>query len=177
VLCGYSTGILATTTSRLLQNTFYALGDTRSPARVAAMRVGTSVLVALPLMFFLDRFQLSSVVGPLPGRTLYLGSVGLALASGFGAWMELYQLRAALRRRLPEFELPWREDARMALLALAATLPGALVWWLLPPLRPIFKAILVLGTYGGAYLILAKLARVEEVESLLAGARRRLGRR
>jgi putative peptidoglycan lipid II flippase len=40
VLCGYSTGILATTTSRLLQNTFYALGDTRSPARIAAMQWG-----------------------------------------------------------------------------------------------------------------------------------------
>ena len=65
----------------------------------------------------------------------------------------------------------------MILLALAATLPGALVWWLLPAdLRPIFKAVLVLGTYGVAYLGLAKLARLEEVESLLAGARRRLGR-
>jgi len=177
VLCGYSTGILATTTSRLLQNTFYALGDTRSPARIAALRVGTSVLVAVPLMFLLDRFRLDSVVGPLPGQTFYLGAVGLALASGFGAWMELYQLRAALRRRLPDFELPWREDARMALLALAAALPGALVWWLLPPLRPILTALLVLGTYGLSYLILAKLARIEEVESLLAGVRRRLPKR
>lgn len=176
VLCGYSTGILATTTSRLLQNTFYALGDTRSPARIAALRVGTSALVAIPLMFFLDRYRLTSLVGPLPGRTLYLGSVGLALASGFGAWMELAQLRAALRRRLPEFELPWRKDARMVLLALAAALPGALVWWALPPaLRPIFKAVLVLGTYGVSYLALAKLARLEEIESLLAGVRRRLG--
>jgi putative peptidoglycan lipid II flippase len=177
VLCGYSTGILATTTSRLLQNTFYALGDTRSPARIAAIRVGTSALVAIPLMFFLDRFRLDSLVGPLPGRTLYLGSLGLAFASGFGAWMELYQLRAALRKRLPDFHLPWRDDSRMALLALAATLPGALVWWLLPAgLRPILKAVLVLGTYGLAYLALAKMARLEEVESLLAGVRRRLGR-
>jgi putative peptidoglycan lipid II flippase len=175
VLCGYSTGILATTTSRLLQNTFYALGDTRSPARIAAIRVGTSVLVALPLMFFLDRFRLDSLVGPLP-RTLYLGSAGLALASGFGAWMELYQLRRALRRRLPEFELPWREDARMLLLALIATSPAALIWWLLPPLRPIFKAVVVLGIYGMSYLLLAKLAHLEEVESLLAGVRRRLRR-
>jgi putative peptidoglycan lipid II flippase len=180
VLCGYSTGILATTTSRLLQNTFYALGDTRSPARIAAIRVGTSVLVAVPLMFLLDRFPLASLigpfVGPLPGRTLFLGSVGLALASGFGAWMELYQLRRALRRRLPEFTLPWRDDARMALLALAATLPAALVWWLLPPLRPIFKAVVVLGIYGMSYLLLAKLARLDEVELLLAGVRRRLKR-
>ncbi|MFL6193917.1 MAG: murein biosynthesis integral membrane protein MurJ [Thermoanaerobaculia bacterium] len=175
VLCGYATGILATTTSRLLQNTFYALGDTRSPARIAAIRVLSSALVAIPLMLWLDRFPLATVTGPLPGDTLYLGSVGLALASGFGAWMELTQLRRALRRRLPAFELPWREDARMALLALAATLPGALVWWLLPPLRPLLKAILVLGAYGAAYLLLAKLARLEEVESFLAGVRRRRG--
>jgi putative peptidoglycan lipid II flippase len=178
VLCGYSTGIVATTTSRLLQNTFYALGDTRSPARIAAIRVGTSIAVALPVMFLLDRFRLTSLVGPLPGKqTLYLGSVGLAHDSGVGAWMELYQLRAVLRKRLPDFELPWRDDARMALLALAATLPGALVWWLLPPgLRPIFKAVLVLGTYGTAYLAFAKLAGLEEIESLLAGVRRRLRR-
>jgi len=177
VLCGYSTGILATTTSRLLQNTFYALGDTRSPARIAALRVVSSALVAVPLMLFLDRFRLTSVVGPLPGPVRYLGSVGLAIASGFGAWMELAQLRRALRRRLPEFELPWREDARMVLLALAAALPGALAWWLLPRgLHPILAAAVVLGVYGTSYLALAKLARVEEVESLLAGARRRLGR-
>ncbi len=177
VLCAYSTGIVATTTSRLLQNTFYALGDTRSPARIAGIRVGTSIAVALPLMFLFDRFPLASLIGLYRGPALYLGSVGLALASGFGAWMELYQLRAALRKRLPAFELPWRDDARMALLALAATFPGALVWWLLPPgLRPILKAIPVLGVYGLAYLLLAKLARLEEVESALAGVRRRLRR-
>jgi putative peptidoglycan lipid II flippase len=178
VLCGYSTGILATTTSRLLQNTFYALGDTRSPARIAALRVVTSALVAVPLMLFLDRFRLASLVGPLPpGKILYLGSVGLAFASGFGAWMELTQLRRALRRRLPGFELPWREDTRMILLALVAALPGACVWWLLPRgLPPILAAAVVLGIYGLSYLVLAKLAQIEEVESLLAGMRRRLGR-
>ena len=177
VLCGYSTGILATTTSRLLQNTFYALGDTRSPARIAAMRVGTSVLIALPLMYLLDRFPLSALVGPLPGAPLFLGSVGLSLASGFGAWMELYQLRRALRRRLPDFELPWREDARMVLIALAAALPAAVVWWLLPPLPIILKAGVVLGLYGLTYLLICRLAGVEEVESFVGGLRRRLRRR
>jgi putative peptidoglycan lipid II flippase len=177
VLCGYSTGILATTTSRLLQNTFYALGDTRSPARIAALRVGTSVLMALPLMYLLDRVPLSALVGPLPGAPLFLGSVGLSLASGFGAWMELYQLRRALRRKLPQFELPWREDARMVLIALGAALPGAAVWWLLPPLPIILKALVVLGTYGLTYLLICRLAGVEEVESFIGGLRRRLKRR
>jgi putative peptidoglycan lipid II flippase len=177
VLCGYSTGILATTTSRLLQNTFYALGDTRSPARIAAIRVGSSALVAVPLMLLLDRYRLAALVGPQAGGNLFLGSVGLSLASGFGAWMELYQLRAALRRRLPEFDLPWRDDARMIAIALGAALPGAAVWWLLPPLPPILKAALVLGTYGVAYLALARLAGVEELEAFVGGLRRRLKRR
>ncbi|HEV7506642.1 MAG TPA: murein biosynthesis integral membrane protein MurJ [Thermoanaerobaculia bacterium] len=177
VLCGYSTGILATTTSRLLQNTFYALGDTRSPARIAAMRVGTSILMALPLMYLFDRLPLSALVGPLPGTPLFLGSVGLSLASGFGAWMELYQLRRALRRKLPDFELPWREDARMVLIALGAALPAAVVWYLLPPLPIILKAVVVLGTYGLTYLLICRLAGVEEVESFVGGLRRRLKRR
>jgi putative peptidoglycan lipid II flippase len=177
VLCGYSTGILATTTSRLLQNTFYALGDTRSPARIAAIRVGSSALVAIPLMLLLDRYPLASIVGPRSGGKLFLGAVGLSIASGFGAWMELFQLRAALRRRLPEFELPWREDARMIAIALGAALPGAAVWWLLPPLHPIVMAALVLGAYGVAYLALARLAGVEEVEAFVGGLRRRLKRR
>jgi putative peptidoglycan lipid II flippase len=177
VLCGYSTGILATTTSRLLQNTFYALGDTRSPARIAALRVGSSALVAIPLMLLLDRYPLASIVGPQAGGKLFLGAVGLSLASGFGAWMELYQLRAALRRRLPEFELPWRDEVRMIAIALGAALPGAAVWWLLPPLHPILMAALVLGTYGVSYLALARLAGVEEVEAFVGGLRRRLKRR
>ena len=178
VLCGYSTGILATTTSRLLQNTFYALGDTRSPARIAALRVGTSVLVALPLMYLFDRFPLSALVGPLPGRPFYLGSVGLSLASGFGAWMELYQLRRALRRRLPEFELPWREDARMVLIALGAALPAAVLWWWrLRSFPLLLKAGVVLGTYGLTYLLLCRLAGIEEVEAFVGGLRRRLKRR
>jgi peptidoglycan biosynthesis protein MviN/MurJ (putative lipid II flippase) len=154
------------------------LGDTRSPARIAALRVGTSALLAVPLMYLLDLFPLSALVGPLPpGNPLYLGSVGLSLASGFGAWMELYQLRRTLRRRLPEFELPWREDGRMVLLALGAALPAAVVWWLLPPLSFVLKAGVVLGTYGLAYLLLCRLAGVEEVEAFVGGLRRRLKRR
>ncbi len=143
VLCGYATGILATTTSRLLQNTFYALGDTKYPARIAALRVVTSAAVAVPLMFWLDRFPLSTLVPVTTGSRLYLGPVGLATASGFGAWMELYLLRRSLRRRVPGFHLPIREDLKMAGLALAAILPGATVWWLLPAWSPLVTAACV----------------------------------
>jgi putative peptidoglycan lipid II flippase len=176
-LCGYSTGILATTSSRLLQNTFYALGDTRTPAKIAAQRVGAAALVALPLMFWLDRFPVPPSFGAQPpGQHLFLGVLGLSLASGAGAWLELARLRAALRRRLPEFELPWRDDLRILLLALAAAAPAALLWRLLPSsLSGLVKAAPVLLTYGVLYLVAGALAGRPELAE--AAARLGLGRR
>jgi putative peptidoglycan lipid II flippase len=172
-LCGYSTGILATTSSRLLQNTFYALGDTRTPARIAAERVGAAALLALPLMFWLDRYPVPALFGPQPpGQRLALGVVGLTVASGAGAWLELARLRRALRRRLPEFELPWRDDLRLLALALAAALPAALLWRLLPArLSGLAKAVPVLLAYGACYLLAGALAGRGE----LAAAARRMG--
>ncbi len=182
-LCGYSSGILATTTSRLLQNTFYALGDTRTPAKIAAQRVGAAALVALPLMFWLDRFPVPPAFGPQPpGQRLYLGVLGLALASGAGAWLELARLRAALRRRLPEFGLPWRDELQLLLLALGAAAPAALVWRLLPAALPVVvKAAAVLLVYGALYLLAAGLAGRPELAAIAgrlgAGPRRQGGPR
>jgi putative peptidoglycan lipid II flippase len=171
-LCGYSTGILATTTSRLLQNTFYALGDTRSPARIAVLRVASAAVIALPLMFWLDRYPVPALFGPQPVQRLYLGALGLSLASGAGAWIELASLRAALRRRLPDFDLPWRDDLRIVLLALAAALPAALLWRLLP-LRPgLLTALPVLAAYGILYLVAAHLAGRPELSAVVRRLRR-----
>jgi putative peptidoglycan lipid II flippase len=173
VLCGYSLGILATTSSRLLQNTFYALGESKVPARIAVQRVTASILVALPLMFLLDRYPLSLLIGPQAGA-LRLGSVGLSTASAAGAWLELLRLRAQLRRRLPGFELPWGDDLRMIGIALGAAVPAALVWWLLPPLSVRLTAPLVLAVFGVAYFGIARLAHVEEAAAFLGGIGRRL---
>ena len=81
VLGGYSLGLAATTVSRLLQNAFYALNDTKTPAKIAVLRVSVSAALALPLMFALDRIAVDAVVGVSPAEaTLYLGAVGWAWA-------------------------------------------------------------------------------------------------
>ncbi|MCZ7650751.1 MAG: hypothetical protein M5U13_06130 [Thermoanaerobaculia bacterium] len=56
ILLVLAVGLPAATLSRSLQNAFYALRETRWPARVAVFRVVAGTAVAIPLMFWLDRF-------------------------------------------------------------------------------------------------------------------------
>ncbi len=175
VLCGYTLGLLATTSSRLLQNTFYALGETRAPAWIASLRVLLSAALGLPLMLVLDRYAVPAAAGSMK-NPLYLGAAGLALASGAGAWLELLLLRRALATRGLRSVVPWPEMAKMAGLAAAAAVPAALLWWVLPDAPLIVQALLVIGLYGAVYLLLAKLAGVEEVGTFLGGLRRRMAR-
>jgi putative peptidoglycan lipid II flippase len=178
VLLGYTLGLPASAASRLFQNAFFALGDTRTPARIAAQRVLVAAVVAVPLMFALDRVALAEVV-PAAGSALRLGALGLALGSAAGAWFELVRLLRGLGRR-PDagVSLPWRPLARMAGLALAAALPAVLLWRLLPaglhPAgQPILGGLLVIGAYAAFYIAGAALARFPELEPWTERWRRR----
>jgi len=112
VLGAYALGLLATTQSRLLQSALYALDDTRTPARIAALRVLVATATGVALMLVLDAYR--SDVGGLvrvaePGSldpaaraaasSLHrLGAAGLALGASLGAWIEWAMLRRALGR-------------------------------------------------------------------------------
>lgn len=178
VLCGYTLGLLASTSSRLLQNTFYALGETRVPARIAALRVTVSAALGGVLMVLLDRYSVAGLApGEGPGEALRLGAVGLALASGVGAWLELLLLRRALAGRVEGSFLPAREMAKMIGLALAAALPAALAGWWLSSLPLALRAVLVLGLYAPLYLLLARLFMPEELDVWIGRFGRRFRRR
>lgn len=164
VLCGYALGILATTLSRLLQNAFYAIGDTKTPAWIAVTRVTVSTVVAVPLMFWLDTIPLAQIVGPLPGNTLYLGALGLSLGATVGAWVEVWRLRRALRDPMPEVSVPWPAFLSMLGLAAGALLPAWGVWMLLPAWHVLLVAPLVGGAYAVVYLGVAALLGFEELQ-------------
>ncbi len=166
VLAGYSLGVVATTVSRLLQNGFWALRDTKTPAKVAVLRVIISTLVAVPLMFLLDRLSVSETLGLAPeDQPLFFGAVGLGIGASIAAWIELWRLQVLLRRRLASFALPWRSALKMTGLAAAAMGPAFLLWWLLPAWHVIVVAALVVGTYGFAYLGLARLFHFTEMQA------------
>lgn len=173
ILCGYSLGLVASTASRMLQNTFYALRNTRTPARIAIVRVSAAAAVAVPLMLWLDRFPVARVSGREGDTGLFLGAVGLSLASAVGAWLELALLRRALGRRLAGWRLPLREVAGMMGLAAAAVVPAAALWWWLPPLHPAVAAVLVVGVYAGVYLGAARALGLPAAEAWLGRLVRR----
>jgi putative peptidoglycan lipid II flippase len=167
VLGGYSLGILATTITRLMQNAFYAMGDTKTPAWVAAGRVTISTIVAIPAMFALDRVALESVVGrEFAGDPLFLGALGLSLGASVGAWAELAMLRTKLGRTIEELELPWRPTLGMFAMAAAAALPGYGLWMLVPAgWHVLLQAPIVVGGYAAIYLGLGWLFGSPELES------------
>ena len=63
ILGGYTLGLGATAVSRLLQNSFYALHDTKTPAKIAVLRVTISGLIGAGLMFWLDDYAVHETIG------------------------------------------------------------------------------------------------------------------
>ncbi len=153
VLAAYALGLVATTASRLLQNAFYALGDTKTPARLAVWRLAVAASVGAGLMLVLERYSVEGVLGVASAEPLRLGAVGLALGASLGAWIELWALARALRAQAPAFRLPVPEAMRMLGLAGLASIPAAIAQALLPDAAPILvRAAVVLGLFGTAYL-------------------------
>jgi putative peptidoglycan lipid II flippase len=153
VLAAYTLGLPATVVSRLLQNLFFAAGDTRTPARVAFLRLAVSAALGAAAGFGLDRFALSALVEAPGAERLSLAAVGLALASAIGAWFEL----AVLERRVPRAEeardlVSWRVATGPLGSAVMAAGAGGILWWIVRGLGPAMQAVLVLPVYAALYL-------------------------
>ncbi len=168
VLAAYAIGLLASTSTRLYNSAFYALQDTKTPAKVAAARVVIAVTIAAGLMFLLQRVTVA-------GQSL--GPVGIALGAGVGAWFEFFVLRRSLGRQLdgPPGSGGGRL-ARLLLAAIVAALIGRAIDWFLPPLHPILLAVLVLIPFGVVYFGLARLLGVPEAAAATDRILRRLRR-
>lgn len=149
----YSIGLLAATATRLLSSAFFALRDTRTPARIAIARVliagvigGTATLVI--------RMR-------YPGLVRY-GAIPLAGAAGLAAWFEWFMLRHRLAQRLGHVPAGRRAVLRMLAAALIAGALARVLYINLPPWAPVIQALIVLTPFGLLYFILASLFGVEE---------------
>lgn len=166
ILGAYALGMSASATSRLLSSAFYAVRDTRTPARLAYLRVSLALLIGGLLMFPLDRIR----VGPLG-----LGAAGLALGSAVAAWVELGLLRKHLRDRVgQDLILAGPGLGRLVAAALGAGAVGLGLHLLLPPLHPWLIALGTLVPFLGVYLVATRLMGVSgPLDGLLASGRTR----
>jgi putative peptidoglycan lipid II flippase len=148
VLAAYALGLPASASSRVLSSAFYALRDTRTPARVAYLRVGISVVVGVAAMIPLDRVGFDS---------LKLGAAGLGLGASVGAWIEYVLLRRALAREVGAHGPGSGPVVRVCLAAAVAAAVGVAVEQVLPEVHPIWGALATLTPFGLTYLAVAAL--------------------
>jgi len=173
ILCGYCLGLLASTISRLLQNSFFALRDTRTPARIAMARLAVEGICGVGLMLLFDLWSVEEVFGLKEApKGLFLGGAGLAVASGIGSWVEFFLLRRALGRRLEGVEVPVRHIFRRLGLALVAAGCGLVLWWFLRSQMFYVQALLVLPTYMVVYLGYAWWRQYPDLEMWIGRLRR-----
>jgi len=156
-LAGYAVGLPAFSATRIAAQTFYALGDTRTPVWAGFASVVANVALAFALMWPLKH-------------------AGLALASSLSAYINLLLLCWLLRRRLGSLE------GRETLRSLARTsIASAALWlWCLVIAGRLGAgwegAAWTVGAMGAGALVYAAVAaalRAPELVALLGMLRRR----
>jgi len=173
VLVGYSLGLVASTSSRLLNNVYYALGKTRIPARIAVERVLLSAAVGVVLMFWLDRTSVNQLFGyEESGNPLFLGAVGLAVGAGISSWYELLRLHRALVSMAGPVLLPWGRSLKVLAMALCACVPGLGLWYVLRYQPVLLLAPVVLMGFGSTYFVLTKSAGLAEFGAWLGESKK-----
>jgi putative peptidoglycan lipid II flippase len=182
ILIAYSLGLVASTSTRIYQSAFFALRDTKSPARAASLRVLVAALVGAALMLQLETVSVRGVTLDVGWFTdtrvqgLQLGAVGLALGASVGAWLEWWLLHRGLARSVGSVGAGGAQLAAMfgaAILAAAAAFGTKL---LLGTLHAVLAAAVVGGVFGAVYLAAAWALQVTEARVFAESLRDRLRR-
>jgi putative peptidoglycan lipid II flippase len=194
ILAVYGFGMLASTSTRLLQSALYGVGDTRNPAIYAIIRVVVSLAIGIAVMFPLDAVQVTqdgfAVVGevawqvaPVEDRTgvdnlLRIGAAGLAFGAAVGAWLELWLLRVRTRIVFGATRLGGPHARRILLGGAVAAVVALLVRPALAAaeLHPRLEGVLAIAAIGAAYLVVTRLGGVPEARDLTGRIERLLAR-
>jgi putative peptidoglycan lipid II flippase len=179
VLLAYLLGLVPFSTQFLVQRTFYALGDTRTPFFVQLLQSALFVTGALTVLL-------------LPPSAI---AAGIAVVTSLAGIVQALVLTALLRRRLGGIDgrRVMRRFGAYALATVPAAIAGLLVLWALGGLRPFgigangfaldsgrIASLVAVAIVGGAtglvYLTALWVARVPELRELASPLRRLLRR-
>jgi putative peptidoglycan lipid II flippase len=186
-LAAFSIGLLATTASRLLSSTFFALRDTRTPARYAVVRVVLSMVLSIVLMLQFEAVNFEKLGFQIPGGVWSgftiggkpLGTVGLALGGGIAAWVEWWLLKRSLRGTIGPVGAGAGPLLRMFIAAAAAAAAAYGLRFVVPAdaVAPIFRGAIILGAYGIVYFGVAAALGLEQSTAIFRRVKGMLGRR
>ena len=149
VLAAYGVGLLGQATVKLFASGFYALRDTRTPVRIAALSIMLSSVLAYLLM---RRF----------------GPAGIALGSSLGATVNVVFHLRDLDRRIGAVlsRSDWLAFMGTVVAALAASGAGSGVTALAHRLPPIPLALAALVSFGVTYIALTLMFRHPDARRL-----------
>jgi len=163
VLAGSTVGLLASTWGRLYSSTFYALRNTRTPLNFAIIRVVLTSVLGYVAALYLPGWL---------GVDKRLGLVGLTATAGFAGWVEFFLLRRGITKRIgPTGVAP----SHMFKLWSSAIAAAGIAWGIKLGILSMPKlpaAVLVIGAYGAAYLIITTLFGIKEATAMTARLRR-----
>ena len=175
ILAGFSLGLLAATQARLFSSAFYALGDTRTPFRIAIVRVVFGTVAGRGAG--LRRAAAAAPRAPLgrgrPGRSPAAWPPGSSWSCCAGSWPGGWA-RSSPCPAGCWADCCWRAGWRPRP---PATASSTLLDRLQPGPHPALGAALVLGVFGAVYVLLCALLRNPEALALLGRIARRMRRR
>lgn len=167
ILAGSAVGLLATAMGRLYSSAYYALLDTKTPLRFAAIRV--ALTIALGFVFALG----------LP-HWLHIdsrwGAAGLTASAGMAGWVEFILLRRGLAERIGLVSIPRDFAAKLWSVAVLSAAIAYSIKLGIGFAHPRLLAGCALPVFGAFYLGGTSLFGVEESDQIIRTIRRRLGR-
>jgi putative peptidoglycan lipid II flippase len=157
LLIGSGVALSAQTSGRLYSSAFYALKDTRTPLKFAAIRVSLGIA--------LGYYAVRILPGQL-GLPAHLGAVFITITTGVTAWLEMSLLRRALRRELGGLPSTGAQLARVWPAAILAGLIAlGLKFWLGSKFGVVGS---VSSEWGGSYFAPPDLPRIPMSLGILA---------
>jgi putative peptidoglycan lipid II flippase len=157
-LAVYALALLPNASVRIVASAFYALGDTRTPATYAVLRVVVSAGLSYALM-------------------QPMGLVGLCAGASVAGWLEALALVVRARHELDGLSLSFRRWGTFVFSAVAGSAAGLIARSLMHGAPILLSAIVSLPIFGAVYLAVCALMGAAEVREVLAALGRRLGLR
>jgi putative peptidoglycan lipid II flippase len=150
VVAAYAFALLGNASARVLTTMAYAIGDTRTPARYAIYRVVASTLGSLVLMRWFD-------------------VVGVVMGAVIAAWVETIALGWKVKQQIGGLGLEQIRVGRTAALGALSIGPALGLRAILPAsfAGSFAGSLLVLGVFGGAFVIAAPALGLLDPRSLL----------